>query len=117
MHATRFIAFALALLAVVAGTSFADPTTAVVTISKGLNQCPSPGWGVMNAGTPATPGLFAPTNIWPDKSAVGKILDKAATKLGSTTFTCTLTYDPDFQIADACGIGNVLVIKITGCHL
>jgi len=108
---------ALVVLAIVPATSFADSATAVVTLQKGASQCPAPGWAITNAGTSAVPGTFAPSNIWPDKSAVAKALEKAAGKLGSTSFTCTLTYDPDFQITDVCGIANVLAIKVTGCHL
>jgi len=108
---------AFTLLFIVPATSFADPTTAVVTIQKGGSQCAGPGWKMVNAGEPTVPGTAAPSNVWPATSTVGKALDKAAAKLGSTSFTCTLTYDPDFQIADFCGIGNVLTIKVTRCHL
>jgi hypothetical protein len=106
---TTLTLVALAVLRL-AGTSFADPTTAVLTIQKNLTN--NNGWGIVNPTATANP-----TNIWPDKSGIGKTLDAAAANLGSTTFTCTVEYDTDFQFPDVNRTTYLLVTKIKGCHL
>src|SRR5262245_49414853 len=100
---------ALAVLGM-AGTSFADPTTADLTIQKNLTD--NNGWGIVNPSATNNP-----TNIWPDKSGIGKALDRTGASLGSTTFTCTVEYDTDFQFLDLNRTTYLLVTKITGCHL
>ena len=61
------------------------------------------------------PGLGGPTNIWPGKVSVQKVLYKTAANLAATTFTCSIQYDPDFLFSDVNSRRYVFVTKISGC--
>jgi hypothetical protein len=105
---TRFFLFMFAVSLPLA--AFADPTTNTLTLQKNLTS--SRGWGIVN---PAAVGLLDPTNVWPATVSVDKTLVKAAASLAKTTFTCTVTWDPDFRIPghDA---DYLYVTKVKSCQ-